>query len=189
LRPDVRSGRRRSSYAWLGLLPFFAYAILFLFIPAGEVIVGAFKDNKGAATMTHVEKLWHEPYRSQYWLSIKISLVTAFFGCLFGLAIAYAAIREGTPRFIRTTVMTFSGVAANFAGVPLAFAFVATLGTIGIVTTFLKDQLGIDIYAHGFNLFGTRGVELVYLYFQIPLMVLVIAPVIDGLRREWREAA
>jgi putative spermidine/putrescine transport system permease protein len=163
--------------------------MLFLFIPAGEVIVGAFKDTKGQATLQHIHDIVKQPYRDQYWLSIKISLVTAFLGCLLGLAIAYAAIREGTPRFVRTTVATFSGVAANFAGVPLAFAFIATLGNVGIVTLFLKNQLGIDIIAHGFTLFGVHGVELVYLYFQIPLMVLVISPAIDGLRREWREAA
>jgi putative spermidine/putrescine transport system permease protein len=153
------------------------------------VIVGAFKDAHGHATTEHIRQIIHSPYKEQYWLSIKISLITAGLGCLFGLAIAYAAIREGTPRFVRTTVTTFSGVAANFAGVPLAFAFIATLGTIGIVTTFIKDHLHYDLYAHGFTLFGTRGVELVYLSFQVPLMVLVIAPAIDGLRREWREAA
>ena len=153
------------------------------------MIVGAFKDAHGHATTEHIRQIIHSPYKEQYWLSIKISLITAGLGCLFGLAIAYAAIREGTPRFVRTTVTTFSGVAANFAGVPLAFAFIATLGTIGIVTTFITDHLHYDLYAHGFTLFGTRGVELVYLYFQIPLMVLVIAPAIDGLRREWREAA
>jgi putative spermidine/putrescine transport system permease protein len=84
---------------------------------------------------------------------------------------------------------TFSGVAANFAGIPLAMAFVATLGTIGIVTSFLRDHLGLDIYGQGFSLFSKTGIEVVYLYFQIPLMILVIAPAIDGLRREWREAA
>ena len=86
---------------------------------------------------------------------------------------------------------TFSGVAANFAGVPLAFAFVATLGALGVVTTFMHNQLGIDLYGRGinFSLFTKTGVEIVYLYFQIPLMILVIAPAIDGLRREWREAA
>ena len=97
-------------------------------------------------------------------------------------------IREGTPRFFRSAFTTFSGVAANFAGIPLAFAFIATLGTIGIVTQFLAN-LGFDPYQHGFTLFSKTGVELVYLYFQIPLMILVIAPAIDGLRREWREAA
>jgi putative spermidine/putrescine transport system permease protein len=100
-------------------------------------------------------------------------------------------IRDGTPRWIRSAMTTFSGVAANFGGIPLAFAFIATIGSIGIVTKFLKEQLGIDIYGPGvgFTLFSTTGVELVYLYFQIPLMILVIAPAIDGLKREWREAA
>jgi putative spermidine/putrescine transport system permease protein len=177
------------SLAWLGLLPFFAYALAFLFVPAGEVIVGAFKNAHGHATTEHIRQIVHQPYRQQYWLTIKVSLITAGLGCLFGLAIAYAVIREGTPRVVRTVVTTFSGVAANFAGIPLAFAFIATLGTIGIVTRFLKDHLGYDIYAHGFTIFGERGVELVYLYFQIPLMILVIAPAVDGLRREWREAA
>ena len=83
---------------------------------------------------------------------------------------------------------TFSGVAANFGGVPLAFAFIATLGTVGAVTRWL-DKIGIDLYGHGFTLFGFWGIVVTYLYFQIPLMILIIAPAIDGLREEWREAA
>ena len=153
------------------------------------MIVGAFKNAHGGATTEHVRQIVHKPYLDQYWLSIKISLITAGAGCVLGLAFAYAVIREGTPRFLRTILTTFSGVAANFAGIPLAFAFIATLGTIGIVTTFMRDHLGFDPYAHGFTLFGPTGVEITYLYFQIPLMILVIAPAIDGLRAEWREAA
>jgi putative spermidine/putrescine transport system permease protein len=110
-------------------------------------------------------------------------------GGILGFLIAYAAIREGTPRWIRSALTTFSGVAANFAGIPLAFAFIATLGTIGIVTQFLQNQIGFNIYENGFSLFSKTGVEITYLYFQIPLMILVIAPAIDGLRREWREAS
>ena len=96
---------------------------------------------------------------------------------------AYAAVRNGTPRWIRPLLTTFSGVAANFAGVPLAFAFIATIGFTGIVTKFLNDHAGVNIYHHGFTLFSFTGVAIVYLYFQIPLMILVIAPAIDGLRR------
>ena len=109
-------------------------------------------------------------------------------GC-FGLLIAYAAIRKGTPGWIRSVFGTFSGVAANFGGIPLAFAFIATLGTIGIVTQFINNVFGINIYDHGFAIWSRNGVELVYLYFQIPLMILVIAPAIDGLRAEWSEAS
>ncbi len=152
--------------------------------------MGAFKGAHGGATFANVSALIHtENLRNLYKTSIEISLVTAGLGAVFGLLIAYAAIREGTPRWIRSAFTTFSGVAANFGGIPLAFAFIATLGTIGIVTQFLQNQLGFPLYQHGFTLFGKTGVEIVYLYFQIPLMILVIAPAIDGLRREWREAS
>jgi putative spermidine/putrescine transport system permease protein len=96
-------------------------------------------------------------------------------------------ILGGLPRILRTALMTFSGVAANFAGVPLALAFTFTLGQLGFLTVILRD-FGWDIYP-GFRLPSKLGVELVYMYFQFPLMVLIIAPAIDGLRPEWREAA
>jgi putative spermidine/putrescine transport system permease protein len=188
LRPDIASGRKRLSLAWLGTLPFFAYTITFLFVPAGAVLLGAFQDKNDNATIDNVRLLFHHPYIDAYKTSIEISLVTALVGGLVGLLIAYAAIRDGTPRWVRSTLTTFSGVAANFGGIPLAFAFIATLGPLGILTVFLRKH-GYDPTSHGFSLFTKTGVELTYLYFQFPLMILVIAPAIDGLRQEWREAA
>jgi putative spermidine/putrescine transport system permease protein len=138
--------------------------------------------------LENIRTLFKHPYIDAYQTSIEISLVTALIGGVAGLFIAYAAIREGTPRWIRSSLTTFSGVAANFGGIPLAFAFIATLGPLGIVTVFLRDH-GFDPNQHGFSLFTKTGVELAYLYFQLPLMILVIAPAIDGLRREWREAS
>jgi putative spermidine/putrescine transport system permease protein len=109
---------------------------------------------------------------------------------VLGLFVAYAAIREGTPRWIRSVLTTFSGVAANFGGIPLAFAWIATLGPLGVVTTWFRNS-GHDITYQwpNFQISSERGIELAYLYFQLPLMILVIAPALDGLRREWREAA
>jgi putative spermidine/putrescine transport system permease protein len=170
-------------------VPFFVYALLFLFLPAGDVLLGAFKSVDGGWTFDNVRMLFHQPYLDAYKTSIEVSLVTAVAGGLLGLAIAYAAIRDGTPRFVRSGLTTFSGVAANFGGIPLAFAFIATLGPLGIVTSFFRNQLHYDLYEHGFQIWSKLGVEVVYLYFQIPLMVLVIAPAVDGLKREWREAA
>jgi putative spermidine/putrescine transport system permease protein len=183
------SGRRRLSFAWVGTLPFFAYAFMFLFLPAGQVLVGAFKDVHGGWTIHNITNLFNQPYVGAFQNSIELSGVTALLGGAFGLLLAYAAIRDGTPRWIRSMLTTFSGVAANFGGIPLAFAFIATLGAIGIVTQFFQNQLHYNLYQHGFNLFTKTGVEIVYLYFQLPLMVLVISPAIDGLKREWREAA
>jgi len=171
-------------------LPFFAYAVAFLFLPAASVMVGAFQDKRDHATFSNIHLLFQHPYIDAYWGSLRISLVTAALGCVVGLFVAYAAIRDGTPRWIRSVLTTFSGVAANFGGIPLAFAFIATLGPLGVVTTWFRNA-GYDTsvrWPH-FQLFSEHGVELVYLYFQLPLMILVIAPAIDGLKREWREAA
>ena len=159
-----------------------------MFLPAVSVMVGAFKSNSNHWTFANISTLFHDPYRHAYVESIEVSGVTALLGGVIGLAVAYAVVREHTPRWLRSVITTFSGVAANFGGIPLAFAFIATFGTLGIVTTFLRNQLHFDLIAH-FQLFTKTGVEFVYLYFQIPLMILVIAPALDGLRREWREAA
>ena len=160
-----------------------------MFLPAGAVLIGAFQSPKSGYTLENIRTLFHHPYIDAYWASIKLSLITAVIGGVAGLFIAYAAIREGTPKWIRNTLTTFSGVAANFGGIPLAFAFIASLGALGILTQFFKNQLHYDITAHGFSLYSMTGVELAYLYFQLPLMILVIAPAIDGLRKEWREAS
>lgn len=187
-RPVAAGRDARPPLAWLGVLPFFLYALLFLFLPAGNVLLGAFEDVDGGFTLANLEEATREPYRTAFKNSIEVSLVTALVGGALGFLLAYSAIRDGTPRFVRTALTTFSGVAANFAGIPLAFAFIATLGVTGIMTNLLVD-LGFNPYEHGFTVFSKTGIELAYIYFQIPLMVLVIAPAIDGLRREWREAA
>jgi putative spermidine/putrescine transport system permease protein len=190
LRPDIVSGRRRFSLGWLVVLPFFAYVIAFLFVPAVSVMVGAFENKANHASFTNVRTLFHHPYIDAYWGSVKLSLITAALGCILGLFVAYAAMRDGTPRIVRSVLTTFSGVAANFGGIPLAFAWIATLGPLGVVTTWFRNG-GHDItyqWPH-FQISSFNGIALAYMYFQLPLMVLVIAPAIDGLKREWREAA
>jgi putative spermidine/putrescine transport system permease protein len=172
---------------WLGVLPFFAYTAAFLLLPSLSLFVGAFQDEDGNVTTAIVRRLWTPGAREAYWTSIRISLATAVVGGALGLLMAYAAV-HAFPR-IRTTLTTFSGVAAQFAGVPLAFAFISTIGFTGILTTFLRDSVGVDIYEAGFSLYSFWGLVIVYLYFQIPLMILVITPALDGLRLEWREAA
>jgi len=114
--------------------------------------------------------------------------VTAVAGGLLGFMMAYAVTLGGLPPWVRSILATFSGVASNFAGVPLAFAFIATLGRTGMVTVLLK-LAGVNLYDSGFSLYSFWGLSLTYMYFQFPLMVLIITPALDGLRKEWREAA
>ena len=187
--PTARPARRRFSWAWLGLGPFAIFSTLFLVIPTIYLIVASLQDRSGAFTLQNYTGLTDPTIVEAYGNSIEISLVTAIGGGIFGFLLAYAVIAGGLPGFLRSALMTFSGVASNFAGVPLALAFVFTIGRLGFVTVFLKDFLGIDIYGTGFTLYSKLGLELVYMYFQFPLMVLVIAPAIDGLKKEWREAS
>ncbi len=162
----------------------------FLFVPAASVMVGSFQDVHGRASFSNIRTLFHHPYIDAYENSIRISLVTAALGCVLGLLVAYAAIRDGTPRWIRSALTTFSGVAANFGGIPLAFAWIATLGPLGVVTTWARNSgWQFNYQWPHFQINSEHGIELAYMYFQLPLMILVIAPAIDGLKREWREAA
>jgi putative spermidine/putrescine transport system permease protein len=186
--PVARRSRSPQLGAWLGVLPFIIFALLFLIIPTLFLVATAFVDDAGNLTLQNIVDLGTQQVLSAFDISIRVSAASAFFGALIGLAIALAIIRGKLPGGIRSTVMTFSGVASNFAGLPLAFAFIATLGRLGLVTIILKS-FGFDIYKTGFNLLSFTGLTLTYLYFQIPLMILIIAPAIDGLRKEWSEAA
>ena len=176
-------------WAWAGVSPFLIFAFLFLILPTLYLIIGAFQDKDGSFTLQNIADLNQPSILSAYWISIKLSAISAIGGAVIGFFLAYAVVIGGLPAWIRPTLMTFSGVASNFAGVPLAFAFLATLGRNGLVTVLLVTYFDFNIYRTGFNLLSLWGLALTYLYFQIPLMVLIITPALDGLKREWREAS
>ena len=174
---------------WLGVAPFFIFAIMFLILPTLYLMLGAFQNDAGEFTFENIAALAQPSIVAAYWISIKVSLASSLIGAFAGLAIAIAIVRGGLPDWIRSATLTFSGVASNFAGVPLAFAFLATLGRLGLATVLLNTLFGLNIYAHGFNILSFWGLTLTYVYFQIPLMVVIIVPAIDGLKKEWGEAA
>jgi putative spermidine/putrescine transport system permease protein len=172
-------------------MPFVLFAFAFLVAPTLYLASGSFQNlgvapndpAHGSFTFQNYAQLSQPNLADSYFASIEISLVTAVVGGLFGFLLAYAVIMGGLPRFLRSALMTFSGVASNFAGVPLALAFTFTLGASGILTPFI-NALGVHL-----NIYSKTALELAYLYFQFPLMVLIIAPAIDGLRKDWREAS
>ncbi|WP_291393736.1 ABC transporter permease subunit [Devosia sp.] len=172
----------------LAIAPFILFALLFLVMPTLGLVVGAFQDANGNFTFDNILQLGGPQIVASFWISIRVSAASAVLGALIGLAIAMAIIRGRLPEFIRSSVMTFSGVASNFAGIPLAFAFLATLGRLGLVTVLFKTLFGFDL-TRSFNILSFWGLTVTYLYFQIPLMILIIAPAIDGLKKEWSEAA
>lgn len=174
---------------WLGIAPFTIFALLFLVVPTVYLMVGAFLTPDGSFTLKNIGDLFTQQIMDAYWISIKISVASSLGGALIGFFLAWAIVLGGLPGWIRSGLLTFSGVASNFAGVPLAFAFLATLGRTGLVTIFLRDWFGFNLYSTGFNLLSFFGLTITYMFFQIPLMLLILTPALDGLKKEWKEAA
>ncbi|MCC0099796.1 ABC transporter permease subunit [Streptomyces flavotricini] len=179
--------RRRGPRTWLAALPLLAFTGLCFGIPLGAIAFGAVTrtdPSSGATRLTgeHLSRSLQGPYLDSLIGSVQLSALTALIGGVLGVLIAQAVVTSRSQA-LRSAALTASGVLANFGGVPLAFAFIATVGISGVVT-----QLA-DLTGFGWNLYSFTGLTVVYLYFLIPLMVLVIAPALDGLRPQWREAA
>ncbi len=123
-------------------------------------------------------------------MSLKLAVLASVIPAIAGVVVAYAVLTMKARRgaVLRRLVSTASGVFANFGGVPLAFLFIATLGNGALATNWLTD-VGLNPYTHGFNLYTFGGIVFVYMYFQVPLMVLVITPALEGIAAAWREAA
>jgi putative spermidine/putrescine transport system permease protein len=183
----VTTTRRRTAGAALGTLPFFAFVAVFLVVPTVIVVVQAFLTDDGAPTLGNVGELANADIRRALLNSVVLSGVTAGIGAVCGALVAYAVSTAPPDGVLRRVVSSASGVLAQFGGVMLAFAWIATLGLSGLVPTFLRDHLGTDLDTSW--LYGLSGFVLVYLYFQIPLMVIVFLPSVDGIRTQWREAA
>ncbi|HJS18949.1 MAG TPA: ABC transporter permease subunit [Anaerolineales bacterium] len=191
VQPSVEGAKRPPRFQighWLGVLPFFIFSALILIGPTLILAYRSLEGQGGGFTLDNYSQITSEAVLSAYGMSIRVSLTTAILGGIIGFLIAWAISLGSLPSPFRSATITFAGVASNFAGVPLAAAFIFTLGRVGVITA-MFELVGVDLYRSGFSLYSFTGLTLVYLYFQIPLMVLVILPAIEGLKREWREAA
>ena len=173
----------------LGLAPFGLFALLFLLVPLSFLVIGSFQSETGAATLKNYSDLSQQFIIDAYSNSIEISVVTAIAGGLAGFLLAYALVFGRLSRWLGAAIVTFCGVTSNFAGVPLALAFIFTIGHNGVVTNWLAQLFGFDLYGGSFSLYTKVGLEIVYFYFQLPLMLLIMAPALEGLKPDWREAA
>jgi len=178
--------RRWITRPWLGLVPFVSFLFLFLLVPAVSVFSNALRTADGWSLSAMGEAMTGQNFDA-FRFSVTFSAGAAIVGVVVGVLLAYAAATAKRPAWLRGVVTSFSGVAANMGGLPLAFAFLSLLGRQGILTKILA-AMGWDIYSGDFTLGSVNGLIIVYSYFNIPLMVLVTLPAIDGLRPSWREA-
>jgi putative spermidine/putrescine transport system permease protein len=199
---------RRPSLAWAGLAPFFAYVVVFFLIPIGFIIYNAFRQTitssstkrdpvtqqfihttHSSYTTANIRNSFKGIFGTSLVNSIELSALVAVIGAVVGIFLAYAVVNSKS-NLLRQIVISASAVTANFGGVPLAFLFIATVGNAGAFTAFLNDHFGISLENDlHFQLTTLAGISLVYLYFLVPLMVLVMTPALEGLKPQWAEAA
>ena len=142
--------------------------------------MGAFQDSTtGDFTLSNIKTAASGIYLHGFGTTLGVAVITSIVPGIVGFLVAYAIFTAKRGAVLRRCVITASGVFANFGGVPLAFLFIATLGSTGMVTQWLTD-IGLNPYTNGFNLYTFSGIVVVYMYFQIPLMVLVILPALEG---------
>jgi putative spermidine/putrescine transport system permease protein len=173
----VGAGRRLSAPAWVGVVPFLGYVGVFLVWPIGIVGWDALHNKSGALDPSTLKYLGDATVRTAFLNSLELSVGSALFGAVLGAILAYA-IAIGNPQgIVRRVYTAASGVLAQFGGVTLAFAFLVLIGPIGLLAK------------TGWYQSFPWGIGLIYAYFQVPLMVLVFLPAIDGLKVQWREAS
>ena len=171
----------------MGVIPFFVFTLAFLLVPTAIVVFGAFLDADNAFTTGNVEALTSPSAMRGIRQSVILSAITAVIGASIGAVFAYALSTSPPGSVTRRFVTSLCGVIAQFGGVALAFAFIASFGATGMLTLWL-DAIGLapesTLWLYQWN----KGLVLVYLYFQIPLMLIVFMPAVEGLRPQWREA-
>ncbi len=183
---ETQSRRKRQLKKLRPLLlvvPFAAFFYLFQLAPMIWVVINSFLYDDSWSLGNYLEvfdsKFIIQGFTNSLWIS--------FWSSIVGLAIAalmVSSLRHLNNR-IRSAVIAFTNMSSNFAGVPLAFAFIIILGTNGAVTLLLKQAGIID----DFNLYGQWGLLTLYIYFQIPLGILLLYPAFDALKQDWYDAA
>jgi putative spermidine/putrescine transport system permease protein len=183
----ARNGIDRLVREALPLVPFLAFVVIFLLIPTITVVVSSVYD-QGVFSLDRIHALFTDTALTALWKSVLLSGSTALIGAVLGAVLAALIVSSPPTSLFRRMVISLCSVLAQFGGVALAFAFLATIGLNGVLTVWAQDHFGWNLTGSGW-LYSLTGLILVYTYFQIPLMVIVFLPALEGLREQWREAA
>ncbi|MGN6443814.1 ABC transporter permease [Amnibacterium sp.] len=178
----------RRSAGWLGFAPFGVYVLLFLAIPGVVAIASGFFDAEGRFTFANFATFADPTIRSNFLNSIWLSAISALISAVLGVLVCWALTAAKPDGLVRAVVDSASSVFAQFGGVMLAFAWIATIGQNALVPVVIKALTGVDINGNGPILYSIPGLLFPYVYFGLPLMVLSFMPAMDGLRPQWGEA-
>ena len=174
---------KRQSFAWL--VPFLLLVLLFFLVPLLYMVITSFSNSEGF-TFEHYQYVLTNEYILQgFKNSITLSAISAMIALIVTLFAVYAVMRLSEP--IREKILILTNLTSNFSGIPLAFAFIVLLGNSGLFTLlFEKWNLGA---LSSFSLYSWSGLLLIYIYFQLPLALMLLYPIYDGIQQQWKEAA
>ena len=184
----IRAWRKHSAYA--GVAPFLLLVSIFLLWPTVSVISGAFQNTSGKFSLTTIKSVIASSiHLAAFKHSLQVSAITSITAAIIGALFAWAVSTGKQGGLLRRFCLSASGVLAQFGGVMLTFAFLATFGFNGLVTTFFLKFAPHSFFGHPTWLYSITGLCIVYSFFQIPLMFLVFLPTLDNLKPQWREAS
>ena len=186
IRQGVNLMKKKTYIYLLALVPFLIVAMLYEIVPLITVIVKSFQPDGGTGfTLENYQSVFSKLlYQKAIINSIKISLTSAVAGIIIAFLGARAAHQHQGK--LNHVFMTVLNMVSNFAGIPLAFAYMILLGNAGLVVNIGKE-LGINALST-YNLYTMNGMSLIYIYFQIPLSTLLLIPAFDGVQKQWKEA-
>ena len=186
IRQGLNLMKKKTYIYLLALVPFLIVAMLYEIVPLITVIVKSFQPDGGTGfTLENYQSVFSKLlYQKAIINSIKISLTSAVAGIIIAFLGARAAHQHQGK--LNHVFMTVLNMVSNFAGIPLAFAYMILLGNAGLVVNIVKE-LGINALST-YNLYTMNGMSLIYIYFQIPLSTLLLIPAFDGVQKQWKEA-
>ncbi|MEH7123274.1 ABC transporter permease subunit [Bacillus sp. JJ1532] len=165
------------------LVPFALLMTFFFLVPLVYMLVSSFSNSHGF-TLEHYQEALSSSYILQgFKNSFALSVVSAFIALVVSLLGVFAMTYF--PEQIRERLLILSNLTSNFAGVPLAFAFIVLLGNSGLFTLALHS-FGWDL---SFSLYSWSGLLLIYIYFQLPLAIMLLYPIYYGIQQQWKDAA
>ncbi|KMN41057.1 ABC transporter permease [Lysinibacillus sp. LK3] len=174
---------KRQSIAWLS--PFLVLLLLFFLVPLLYMLITSFQNSEGF-TLKQYESIFTNDYILQgFKNSITLSVISAMIALLITLFAVYAMMKFSEP--VREKILILTNLTSNFSGIPLAFAFIVLLGNSGLFTL-LFDKWDIEALT-SFSLYSWSGLLLIYIYFQLPLSLMLLYPIYDGIQQQWKEAA
>ncbi|MDD1504406.1 ABC transporter permease [Lysinibacillus sp. NPDC095746] len=174
---------KRQTVAWLS--PFLVLVLLFFLVPLLYMLITSFQNSDGFTLAQYQTVLTNDYILQGFTNSITLSVISAVIALMVTLFAVYAIMRFSEP--VREKILILTNLTSNFSGIPLAFAFIVLLGNSGLFTL-LFDKWGIDTFS-SFSLYSWGGLLLIYIYFQLPLALMLLYPIYDGIQQQWKDAA